>query len=70
MGETKYQGFKDLIVYQKAFKLSMLVFHMTKSFPKEEKYALSIYYILLTTYFKIEKCGETYFGGKKKVGSK
>jgi len=41
LGETKYQGFKDLIVYQKAFKLSMLVFHMTKSFPKEEKYALT-----------------------------
>ena len=41
MGETKYQGFKDLIVYQKAFNLSMLVFHMTKSFPKEEKYALT-----------------------------
>jgi four helix bundle protein len=37
----KYQGFKDLIVYQKAFKLCMEVFEVTKSFPKEEKYSLT-----------------------------
>lgn len=33
--------FNDLIVYQKSFKLAMDVFEMTKSFPKEEKYALT-----------------------------
>lgn len=32
--------FKDLIVYKKAFQLSMEIFEMTKSFPKEEKYSL------------------------------
>lgn len=34
-------SFKDLIVYQKAFKLGMDIFKMTKSFPKEEKYSLT-----------------------------
>ena len=34
-------SFKDLIVYQKAFKLGMDIFEMTKSFPKEEKYSLT-----------------------------
>ena len=37
----KYQGFKDLIVYQKAFELSIMIFHVTKNFPKEEKYSLT-----------------------------
>ena len=32
--------FRDLIVYKKAFQLSMEIFEMTKSFPKEEKYSL------------------------------
>ena len=36
-----YQGFKDLIVYQKAFALSIEIFNLTKSFPKEEKYSLT-----------------------------
>ena len=31
---------KDLIVYQKAFELAMDIFHASKSWPKEEKYAL------------------------------
>ncbi len=34
-------SFKDLIAYQKAYKLSMLVFEYTKRFPKEEKYSLT-----------------------------
>ena len=34
-------GFRDLIVYQKAYALSMEVFEITKSFPKEEKYSLT-----------------------------
>jgi four helix bundle protein len=37
----EYQGFKDLIVYQKAFRLSKDVFEITKLFPKEEKYSLT-----------------------------
>ena len=37
---TRYQGFKDLIVYQKAYKLAMEIFKITGSFPKEEKYSL------------------------------
>jgi four helix bundle protein len=36
-----YQGFKDLIVYQKAFALSIEIFNLTKSFTKEEKYSLT-----------------------------
>jgi len=34
-------SFKDLIVYEKAFTLAMEIFEMTKSFPKDEKYALT-----------------------------
>jgi four helix bundle protein len=37
----KYNGFKDLIVYQKAFDLSIKIFHATRSFPKEELYSLT-----------------------------
>jgi four helix bundle protein len=33
--------FRDLKVYQKAFKLAMDVFNLTKSFPDEEKYGLN-----------------------------
>lgn len=33
--------FKELIVYQKAFKLAMAIFEISKSFPKEEKYSLT-----------------------------
>ena len=33
-------GFKDLIVYKKAFDQAMRIFEMTKSFPKEERYSL------------------------------
>jgi four helix bundle protein len=32
---------KELIVYQLAFKVSMEIFQITKSFPKEEIYALT-----------------------------
>ncbi|MFT6845553.1 MAG: hypothetical protein ACJAUV_001750 [Flavobacteriales bacterium] len=32
--------FKELIVFKKAFAVSMQIFEITKSFPKEEKYAL------------------------------
>jgi four helix bundle protein len=33
--------FRDLKVYQKAFKLAMDIFNLTKSFPDEEKYELT-----------------------------
>jgi four helix bundle protein len=33
--------FKDLAVYKKAFELSMKIFEISKSFPKEETYALT-----------------------------
>lgn len=38
MGKSK--GYRDLIVYQKAFALAMKIFHITKRFPKEETYSL------------------------------
>ncbi|MBL4658360.1 MAG: four helix bundle protein [Flavobacteriales bacterium] len=36
-----YGDFRDLDVYQVAFELSMDIFRMTKSFPKEEMYGLT-----------------------------
>ena len=33
--------FRDLIVYQKAYKLAMDIFERTKKFPPEEKYSLT-----------------------------
>ncbi|WP_461788870.1 four helix bundle protein [Pedobacter sp.] len=33
--------FNDLLVYKKSFELSMLVFEITKSFPREEMYSLT-----------------------------
>lgn len=34
--------FRDLKVYQKAFKLAMDIYELTKSFPDEEKFGLTI----------------------------
>lgn len=34
-------NFRDLKVYQKAYALAMEIFEITKSFPKEETYALT-----------------------------
>ncbi|MDP3359688.1 MAG: four helix bundle protein [Lutibacter sp.] len=34
-------SFKTLLAYQKAFELSMEIFDLTKSFPKEETYSLT-----------------------------
>ena len=39
--QKKYRGFRDLVVYQKAYKLSLEIFEITKSFPKDEKYSLT-----------------------------
>jgi len=33
--------FKDLVVYQKAYRVSMEIFEISKSFPHEEKYSLT-----------------------------
>ena len=37
----EYGGFKDLIVYKKAFELSLKIFELTRSFPREELYSLT-----------------------------
>jgi len=41
MEGKNYQGFKDLLVYQKARNLSYLIYKASLSFPKEERYALT-----------------------------
>ncbi len=33
--------FQDLLAYRKSFDLSMAIFHLSKSFPKEETYSLT-----------------------------
>ena len=38
---SKIESFRDLIVYQKAYKLAMDIFELSKTFPKEEKYSLT-----------------------------
>lgn len=35
------QGYKDLTVYSKAYELSILIYHLTVEFPKEELYSLT-----------------------------
>jgi four helix bundle protein len=37
----RIDGFRDLIVYQKAYKLAMGIFEITRGFPKEERYSLT-----------------------------
>ncbi len=37
----KYNGYKDLIVYQKAFELSIKFYELTLNFHVEEKYSLT-----------------------------
>jgi four helix bundle protein len=39
--ELMVSNFKELIVYQKAHKLAMDIFHLSNKFPKEEKYSLT-----------------------------
>lgn len=39
--ELKLQGYRDLKVYQLAYKLAMEIFEDSKSFPKEERYSLT-----------------------------
>ena len=35
------RGYKDLKVYQLSYQLAMEIFHESKKFPKEERYALT-----------------------------
>jgi len=36
-----YNGYRDLKIYQLAYKLSMEIFEITKTFPREEKFSLT-----------------------------
>ena len=38
---AKIESFSDLIGYQKAYKLAMEIFEISKSFPREEQYSLT-----------------------------
>jgi len=35
------QGFKDLKVYQEAYKLGLEIFEITKTFPREERFSMT-----------------------------
>lgn len=41
MAHQELKGYRDLKVYQLAYKLAMEIFNESKSFPKEEKYSLT-----------------------------
>jgi four helix bundle protein len=41
MSTKNYRGFRDLIVYQKSYKLGLEIFKITKSYPREELYSLT-----------------------------
>jgi four helix bundle protein len=38
---SQINSYRDLIVYQKAYKLAMEIFEISERFPKEEKYSLT-----------------------------
>ena len=38
---SQINSFKDLTVYQKAYRLAMDIFEISKTFPREEKYSLT-----------------------------
>jgi len=40
MMEEKLKGFKDLIVWQKAYKLTLGIYKATVQFPRDEQYGL------------------------------
>jgi len=39
-GSIKIKNFSDLITYKEAHKLVLMIYQVTKEFPKEEKYGL------------------------------
>lgn len=41
LGESKMLGHKGLKVFQLAYQLAMEIFHLSKSFPKDEIYSLT-----------------------------
>lgn len=41
MQKEAYRGYRDLKVYQLAYKLALEIHQETKAFPKEEKYSLT-----------------------------
>ena len=46
-------SFKDLIVYQKAYKVSMEIFYLTQSYPREETYFYPVKYDFHMVYPKL-----------------
>ena len=38
---SKSRGYRDLMVYQKAFAVAMDIFHRSKKFPADERYSLT-----------------------------
>jgi four helix bundle protein len=40
-GYQQLKGYRDLKVYQLAYKLAMEIFQESKAFPKEERYSLT-----------------------------
>jgi len=36
-----YRGFRDLLVFQKAYQTSLEIYQLTKLFPAEERYSLT-----------------------------
>ena len=38
---SRIRSVRDLVVYQKAYKLAMQIFELSKKWPKEERYALT-----------------------------
>lgn len=42
MEEDKIRSARDLKVYRKAFDSAMEIFELTKEFPKEELYSLTV----------------------------
>ena len=38
--DLQYKGYRDLKVYQLSYQLALEIFESTRTFPKEEKYAL------------------------------
>ena len=39
--ERRMQSYKDLIAYQKAYKLTLKIYQVTKNYPREEIYGLT-----------------------------
>ena len=37
----KFEGFRDLKVFQLSYKFAMEIFELTKKYPKEERYSLT-----------------------------